>query len=489
MNQALKLKTFKNIGYNAFAKGIVFVLQVPTQIILARQLTSDDYGIVGFAMIFINFLTHFSDLGIKSAIIRKIELDEKELYTAFTIKMVLGLLVFVLAFFLAPIANILFNNAVGNVIKLLSLNFIINSFIFLPDTILTRELNYKILSLFQVTLGIATSGFSLLFALEGFGYWSVVAAYVCAMIISAIFINIVKPVKIKFCFEKKAASEFLCFGSRLFFTGMIGFLIFNFDNFTIGTVNGSQTLGYYSVSFAWGSLICNIAGTVINSVLLPTFSKIQNDKERLKKTYLEVMSYISFIVILINISLFIISKEFLFIILGKNTDKWLPALTCFKILCLYGILRALLEPIGCVIIAIGKANIMLKSSLVVGILELIVVYPVLRYFSIEGVAIAVAIVYSLQYFIYFHYFREEIGLCFQDLIKPLKPAFVSALFVVCMFSVFTYENNEYALVLLSLKLFLIIAGYLAIYGIITKWKLFKEIKYIIGNMHILSRNI
>lgn len=99
MNASLKLITFKNISYNAFSRIVTFVFQVPANIILARQLTSDDYGIIGFAMVFINFLIRFNDLGIRSAVIQKTDLSEKGLYTGFTIKVILGLLIFATAFF------------------------------------------------------------------------------------------------------------------------------------------------------------------------------------------------------------------------------------------------------------------------------------------------------------------------------------------------------------------------------------------------------
>ncbi|MDN3513901.1 MAG: lipopolysaccharide biosynthesis protein [Candidatus Brocadia sp.] len=490
MNLSLKQKTFENIGYNFLARIITFSLQIPSSIILGRQLTSDDYGIVGFATIFINFLMNFSDLGIRRAVIQKVELSERGLYTGFTIKFILGLLIFSFAFFLTPIANIfLNNNAVEGVIKLLSLNFIMNSFVFLPEVILTKELNYRKLSMFQVVTGSVTSIISIILALNGFKYWSIVIANVCSTVISTIFINILMPFKIRFYFEKKVASEFLHFGSRLFLSGIIAFIIFNVDNFIIGTVKGSQTLGYYSIAFTWGSMACIILGSVVNNVLFPTFSKMQGDKERLKKVYLEIMEYISFIAILANMGMLIVSKEFLFIILGGSTDKWLPALTIFRILCIYGMSRALLEPIGSVILALGKTNLLLKSCLIVGALELCVIYPALRYFGIEGVAIAITIVYSLQYFIYFPSLRKEINLRFSDFLIALKPSILSALVISTCFIFFTYINNGCSLFLFFIKLSLIVTGYVVLHGLITRWKLLKEMKYVIGNWSGYKREI
>lgn len=387
-----------------------------------------------------------------------------------------------LLFFIAPVANIFFNNnAVEGVVKLLSLNFIINSFAFLPEIILAKELNYKKLSLTQIVTGVITPILTVVLALTGFKYWSIVVANVSATAVSVIFINILKPIKIRFIFERKIALEFLYFGGGLFLTGIIGFVIFNFDNFIIGALKGSEILGYYAIAFTWGSMVCTISGSIINSVLFPTFSKMQGDRKKLKKAYLEIMEYTTFIVVFGNLTLFVISKEFLYIILGKNTDKWLPAIATFRILCVFGISRALLEPIGSFILAIGKINLLLRSNLIVGAIELSIVYPALKYFGIEGVAIAVTAVYSLQYLIYFYFFRRELDIGLIDLFKSVKSVIIPALVILVGFIVFSYICNECSLLLLFIKTFLTGVGFFIIHGYITNWKLIKESKSAIVN--------
>ncbi len=118
--------------------------------------------------------------------------------------------------------------------------------------------------------------------------------------------------------------------------GFIVFTIFNVDNFIIGAVKGSSELGYYMIAFNWGSIICVILGTVVNNVLFPTFSRMEQDRERIKKSYLRVLEYVSCIGMLTNITLLLVSEDFLVYVLGHGTDKWLPALLSLRILCLYG---------------------------------------------------------------------------------------------------------------------------------------------------------
>ena len=75
----------------------------------------------------------------------------------------------------------------------------------------------------------------------------------------------------------------------------------------------------------------------------------------------------------------------------------MPALTAFRILCIYGMCRCLLEPVGNVILAIGRTRELLITQIIVAVFELGLLYPSLKYFGIEGVAVVVTMAYVTAY--------------------------------------------------------------------------------------------
>jgi len=153
MSSSLKIKTIRNIGLNAFANLTKFFLSAIASIILAQNLSASDYGVVGFAMLFINFLSRFSDIGITDAVIRKDKLDDRGLYTGYTTKFFLGIIICAVVFLLAPQAKYFFDNgAIETVIKVLSVSFVISTFGFLPTCLLTRDLNYRKLIIHSYSL-------------------------------------------------------------------------------------------------------------------------------------------------------------------------------------------------------------------------------------------------------------------------------------------------------------------------------------------------
>lgn len=428
---SLKQKTFNNVAYTGIARVVALVFQAMANIILSRSLSSSDYGLVGFANIFVNFLTQFSDLGLNSAIVQRKQLDETALYTGFTMKLGIGLFIYIIAFLGSGFAVLFFDNpSVVDVIKLLALNFIINCFGFIPSTLLKRDLDYKKVSLATVCQTIVNSSLAMLLALAGFKYWSIVLASLCSTTAMIIALNVFKPVKLRIMYDKIAAQQFLDYGTSLSLMGLIVFAIFNIDNFIIGTVRGSGELGYYMVAFNWGTVVCTTLYSVINVVLFPTFSRMEGDLDRIKTSYLKVLQYVGFLSILVNTTLLICSKEFLVYVLGHGTEKWLPALASLKILCVYGVIRALLEPLANVFMATGMTKVMLKIAGISAIIEIVCLYPALKIGGIFGVSLLITLTYALQYVLYKPVLLSEFNIRMSEIFKSIKDAIISSFIVI-----------------------------------------------------------
>src|SRR6202000_549758 len=132
------------------------------------------------------------------------------------------------------------------------------------------------------------------------------------------------------------------------------------DNFLVGASMGSTRLGYYALAFTWGSFICGILTATVNNVLFPAFSAIQHDLVAVRRWYLKTVDLVAFIAVVANTALLANAHFFLVTFLGRGTNKWVPATTSLEILCVYGILRAMTEPIGPCIMACGQTRTMLR---------------------------------------------------------------------------------------------------------------------------------
>jgi len=423
-----KAKTFRNIVYATFTKGITLFCLLLTSMVVARNLTPSDYGIVGFAGIIIGFLSRFSDLGLGNAVVRRPVLQARGLQTAFTLKIILSSGAFVAALLIAPFARHLFDHpAIGNVLRILALTFLVSTIGFVPQIVLTREMNYRALVIPGIAGAVAQCVLAVTLVLCGWNYWAVVIANVGATLASGIVLQLVKRVPVRISFDCTDAQEYLRFCVPLFGTGVLIFLIFNLDNVLVGTFMGSTQLGYYALAFTWGSFISVLLNDTVNSVLIPSLAVIQSDSIAMRRWYLKTIDLITLIAAAVNTALLANAHYFLLTFLGKGTNKWIPAVRSLQILCIYGILRAVTEVLAPCLMARGETKVMWRANLLIGVVEVALLTLALRAGKIEVVAVAVLVAYSLAAIILLPFLRRELSIGIGDIVAriwPVGPALV-----------------------------------------------------------------
>lgn len=472
----LKTRTARNIGFNSVSVLLSCAIQFSANIFLARLLSPIDYGIVGFSQIFINFTMQFADFGINSALVQRKDVDDAFIYTGFVLKIVFSICACVLLFAIAPVTTyVIENKQVVSAIRLLSANILVSAFSLLPSALLIRELDYRKLVAPQVISIAASSLIAIYLAYRGYGFWSIIVGSLILNLSNALVLNLIRRVKLHFQYDNASARQILGFGGNLLVPGVIAFAIFNADNFVIGAIKGTEQLGYYAVAFTWGSMICILLSGIIHNVLFPTFSKLQDDVARLKKGYLDSLQYISFVAVPANCLLLALGKEFLYFLLGGATDRWFPALTALQVLSFYGILRALLEPVGNVLSGIGKPELLVRATLLAAAIQTALLYPAIEFGGIEGVAVIVAFAYASQYFIYLPIIKREIGVTNIEFLKAILPSLAAALGMIIGIKLIGAEMS-FSMAATIIEALVGLAIYCICYGLIDRWRMFNEVR-------------
>jgi lipopolysaccharide exporter len=469
-----KAKTFRNIIYSSFTKGATVVCIGVSSSVVARNLSASDYGVVGFATIIIGFLRGFSDLGLGNAVIRRPTLDQNHIRTAFTMRVVLGLFAFGAAFLIAPFAHHLFNHpATGNVVRFLALDFLVSTVGFIPMMMLTRERQFGALVVPGVISAVVRCILAVTLILLGWKYWAVVVADVSATLAGGIAVQVAKKVPVGLRFNWEEAKDYLQFGLPLLGTGVLVFLIFNLDNFLVGSRMGSVKLGYYALAFAWGSFICGLLDSTVNSVMLPTFSAIQNDIAAMRRWYLKTVDLVAFLAVAANTALLANTHYFLVTLLGKGTDKWLPAEMSLKILCVYGIVRVMTEPIGSCVLARGRTKVLLHANAVGGAIELALILAALRTGRIELVAAAVLLAYTCGALYLLPLLRSEFSVTLGDLVAQLWPV-IPAVVGGCAITSLLPDSLGNSIVTLGCRGLFTALAVALIHGFCTRFRCFRE---------------
>jgi lipopolysaccharide exporter len=468
--------TVANIGYRGIARFITFGLQAATSVVLARYLSARDYGIFGYASIFVAFLARFNDLGLGQAIVQRQELEDRVINIAFTVRLALGTAAFGLAVAASKFVGYSFGDpAVSTVVIVLSLDFLISSFSFIPNFLMVRELDFRRWIQPMIAAAVVRTALACWLAIKGYGFWSIVLASVASSVISTIWFLLLKRVRVRFAWDKRIAHELMRFGVPLFSAGLLVFALFNADNFMIGTFAGAVALGYYAIAFNWGSMSAGLVYEVVHTVLFPTLARIQDNPAQLRRMYLRVMEQLSMVGVLVHVGLFCCAKEFLVIVLGHGTEKWAMATRPLQILCVYGLVRLMLEPLGNVLLALGRTRLMFRANLIAAICELSLLYPAVRYGGLNAVAVVVTVAYAIQWFVYWPVIRFSLDIRISEIVRVFLPSLlggISGLIIgICIQSVSPMGPTRLVLMILGITLvFSIVHGITSSWQWLSEWK-------------------
>ena len=372
-------------GLQIFAK----ILMALSTIVLARLLSPADFGIVGVANFFFAFIILFQNFGMDSALIYKKENVERALYTGFTLRFGISLVIVVITIAVSPIVASFFNvPEASDVLKVMSILFIIESLIFIPRVVLRKELKFKKFAIPNVVKSFIYPPIVIALAYAGFSYWSLVYAGLIRAFVDFFIWKRLYPWKIRFIFDRKEAKAILGYGKHIFISSIFVFFLLSLDNATAAKFYGAEGLGYYAISFNFANYFIPLVGASIGTVMFPFLTKFWGDREKFSRSYLMMIKYVALFAIPYGFGLFILAPEFVNLILGT---KWQPAIWPMRILALSGIFRMISASVGNVYTASGNPKM---SPWVTGsqlLLIVLFIFPMAYYYEITGIALTITL--------------------------------------------------------------------------------------------------
>lgn len=421
----LRSKTVKNISYTGVAQIISFSLSVISLIVLARLLTPDDFGIVSIGLIFLGLFHNFQDFGVMPAVIQRGDRVEESISSGLFLRLIITCLLTILIAIISPmVAFFLGNLDVASVIMVYAANLFILPLCFAPQIRLTRALNFAKLSMASVAQATVLALASILFAILGYSYWSMVIGSILGSVAFVLVMSYHADWRVRPKMDAPLMRDLLGFGKHMLITSMMGFIIFNVDQFVIAKVLGVAFLGFYSIAVRFGRTTGDQISNIVNRVLFPTFSRIKEDIEKLRTGYTQSLRMIAIVMSPISFGISAISPIFVEVALG---DQWLAVVIPLSILSFQGLLNAIITPASNVLISIGKPKYLAIIASVQALLLVLLIYPVAVYYGMVGICVLTTVL-SLAVFISLQaVFARIFGSSFMSLIVPMFPAIASGI--------------------------------------------------------------
>ena len=400
-------------------QGIQFIIQV----ILARLLLVEDFGLIGMITIFIAISTSFIDSGFSQALIREQEAKQEDFSTVFLFNLAMACGLYVILFFSAPLVGNFFREPrLIAILRVLSLVLIINSFGLIQRVMLVRRIDFKTQTKISIIASVTSGIVAIILAYFGFGVWSLVIRTLTMQFLVAFLLSISNKWKPSLVFSVHSFKRLFRFGSRLLVSGLINTVYMNIYYVIIGKFFSATDLGYFSNGKKLEEMASHAVSTSLQRVTYPVLSSMQKEEARLRAGFAKIIRTSTFLNFPIMVFLAAIAGPLIDLVFGT---KWLPSIPYFQILCFAGMLFPL-HAINLNILQVkGRSDLFLKLEIIKkAITTVIIVAVLLLRLGIMGLIWGSVLSSYISYYINAVYSKKLISYSIKDQIKDILPSYL-----------------------------------------------------------------
>jgi O-antigen/teichoic acid export membrane protein len=461
VKESLSAKTLKNLFYMSLGTGSQFILQFILLIVLSRLLSPKEFGIINAGLVIISFISIISLLGVGPAIIQREKLTESHIKTGFALSLWLNILLAVVVFLSSfSISRFFGIEELGIILRWMTIIFIFQGTSTVAESLMARNLNIKLLAKVQFLTYFLYGLTGIILALKGYGVWSLVIANIVQFGTKSLILIIVQPHKKGITFNINAAKDLIYFGGGVSIAKIFNHIALQGDNFVVGKFIGPVGLGLYSRAYQLMTVPVSLFGKVLDMVLFPSLSKVQNDNKKLTKVYKQGISLISLVALPFSVILIFYSTEIVSILFGT---KWIDIVQPFSILAAGILFRASYK--------ISDALIQAKGAIYQRAIRQIIYAAIIllgtwlgHFWGIVGVALGVLFALFVNYIMMAQLSIRLLNMKWQDFIKPQLPGIIlgaltlsfTGLINVIDINYFSSEIIEMVLTILTVSILLLI---------------------------------
>lgn len=430
-NQLQNKKTITSFFWSAADRFLAQGFQLFFNIILARILMPEDFGLIGILTIFLVFAQIFIDSGMGSGLVQKQNRTDLDYSTVFLFNIALSFILYVILFFSSPLIALFFGrDELTLLTRVLGLNLVINSFSIVQRSILTINLDFKNFAKVN-SVSILISGIiAVIFASFGFGVWALVFQNLSMSLLTVILFFYYSSWKFSFKFSSRSFNDLFSYGSKLLLASIYSTSLNEVYNISISKIYNAKIFGYYTNAKKFSDATSETITSVIQQVTFPILSSLQSDKERLIEVFIKLIRFTSFIIMPFMTLFAILADPFIRLVL---TDKWEESIPILQYLCFARMITPLSAVNLNILKAIGRSDLFLKVDLVKFPIIILVLFITIPH-GIIAMVIGNLIVALLSFFINSYMPGKLFGYGALAQIKDMLPITMST----TLMALFTY---------------------------------------------------
>jgi len=385
---SLREKVTKGAMWLYALEGARRTMGVVQTIILARLLCPEDFGLVGIALIATGTMEVFSHTGFEKALVQRKEIDNNFLNTAWTVSIIRGFVLCLLLFLVAPLIATFFKAPKSlPIIQVFAFNFLLNGLRNIGVIYFSKNLAFRKTFFWQFSTLLAGFSVTISLAFVLRNVWAIVWGVMISRIVETVGSYFVAMYRPRIYLDFGIAKSLFGYGRWILGSNIVTFLAKQGDKLFLTKFFGVTPLGIYTMATRFVEQL-TVVNSIAQRVLFPTYSGIQDDIERLRRIYLQVLSLISLLSVPVVGGMVFLAKPFVLIFLGS---KWIDSIVPMQILSLGILIKIFTDSSASLFNAFGKPSVTFYMVLVRASTLFLTIIPLANKFGINGVALSFTI--------------------------------------------------------------------------------------------------
>ena len=342
----------RGVAWNGIVKLVGQSAAWASTIVVARHLLPDDYGVVGMATFMLGLIELVTEFGIGTAIATRKDLTDEQAMELNSVSVLLGVAGTLVICATAPLVSRFFHD--GRVVKVLfvlSSTFLLRSFRSVPWGLLQRDLRFRSLAVYDGVQSLVLATFSVILAVMGLGYWTLVAASVASALITSLLAVVRHPV----AFRRPRLEHLrplLSFSGYIVGQRASWFAYSNADFVVAGRMLGSGLLGTYTLAWTLSHITDKVTALVLQ-VTPPVLAKVQDDLGELRRLVIRITEAMALSILPLMFGLALVAHDFVPVVLGA---KWTSMVFPLQVLSAYAAVNVVVPLLAQVLIVTGHAR-------------------------------------------------------------------------------------------------------------------------------------
>ena len=354
----LKEKTAKSIAWGAINNGTAQVLNLIFGIVLARNLSEADYGIVALITIFTTLAGCLQSAGFSQALANLKPPTFRDYNAVCWFNILAGFSMYAILFLCAPLIAYFFKQPLlTDVSRLAFLAIPLSALGIVPNAKLWIELRNRELAIAAIVSLLLSGSTGMWLAFHDYGYWSLVWQQI-------IFIG--SSTLIKYGFTRwmpklpvdfTPIKQMFGFSSKLLLTNILTVVSQNVQTFIFGKLLPINTVGQFSQANKWNTMGHSFISNTMAQVAQPVLTNADNEEGRQERVFRKMLRFTSLICFPLMFGLALVAHEFIIVTIGT---KWEPSVILLQLLCIGGAFIPLQTLYQNLIISRGRSDSYLR---------------------------------------------------------------------------------------------------------------------------------